>query len=410
MKTIGMNAKQAAQTISLLSNEEKNEALKAVAKAIIDESMYIKSENKKDIVAAKAMKLSSAMIDRLILDDERIQSMAQGLLDICSFDDPVGERLETFSPENGLIINKVSVPLGVIGIIYESRPNVTIDAFGLCFKSGNTAILKGGKEAIHSNIALGGIVRKTLTALNIDPNALQVIPSTDRETTTQMMKMNDYIDVLIPRGSQGLIQAALKHSTIPVIETGAGNCHIYVDKDANLEMALQVIENAKCQRVGVCNAMESLVVHKDIAPDLLPLLYKKLKDVDFYADQDAKALVSEFKNASEEDYSKEYLSLAMSIKTVSSLDEAIRHINKHNTKHSEAIITNNQAHADKFTREVDSSTVYVNASTRFTDGSEFGFGAEIGISTQKLHARGPMGLKQLTSYKYIVKGKGQTRV
>ena len=410
MKTIGMNAKEAAQTTSLLSNHEKNKALKAVAKAIIDQSEFIKSENQKDIEAAKDTKLSPAMIDRLILDDGRIQSMAQGLLDICSFDDPIGETLETFSPENGLLVKKVSVPLGVIGIIYESRPNVTIDAFGLCFKSGNTAILKGGKEAIHSNIALGDIVRDTLTALKIDPNALQVIKSTDRETTTEMMKMNDYIDVLIPRGSQGLIQAALKHSTIPVIETGAGNCHVYVDKDANLEMALQIIENAKCQRVGVCNAMESLVVHKDIAPKLLPLLYENLKGVDFYADKDAKALVLEFKSAREEDYSKEYLSLAMSVKTVSSIEEAIKHINEHNTKHSEAIITDSQEHADKFTREVDSSTVYVNASTRFTDGSEFGFGAEIGISTQKLHARGPMGLKQLTSYKYIVKGKGQTRV
>lgn len=410
MINIGRNAKKAAKELALLTNEDKNNVLNTIAKNLITRRDFIKEENKKDIKLAKENNLSSAMIDRLILDDQRIQSMANGLIDIATFPDPIGETLEEFTPENGLLIEKVSVPLGVIGIIYESRPNVTVDAFGLCFKSGNAVILKGGKEAIYSNIALETIIKDSLKDLELDENMIQVIKSTERKTTNEMMKMNEYIDVLIPRGSQGLINAVVKNSTIPVIQTGAGNCHIYVDEDADLDMALNIIENAKCQRLGVCNTMESLVVHQKIAQSFLPRLKEKLDQVEFYADEASREIVNTFNKANEDDFAKEYLDKAMSVKLVKSLDEAIEHINHYNTKHSEAIITENQEHANRFCKEIDSSSVYVNASTRFTDGSEFGFGAEIGISTQKLHARGPMGLKQLTSYKYIIKGKGQTRV
>lgn len=410
MFNIGRNAKKAAKELSLLTNEDKNNVLNTIANNLITRRDFIKEENKKDIKLAKENNLSSAMIDRLILDDQRIQSMANGLIDIATFPDPIGETLEEFTPENGLLIEKMSVPLGVIGIIYESRPNVTVDAFGLCFKSGNAVILKGGKEAISSNIALETIIKDSLKDLELDGNMIQVIKSTERKTTNEMMKMNEYIDVLIPRGSQGLINAVVKNSTIPVIQTGAGNCHIYVDEDADLDMALNIIENAKCQRLGVCNTMESLVVHQKIAQSFLPRLKEKLDQVEFYADEASREIVNTFNKANEDDFAKEYLDKAMSVKLVKSLDEAIEHINHYNTKHSEAIITKNKEHADRFCKEIDSSSVYVNASTRFTDGSEFGFGAEIGISTQKLHARGPMGLKQLTSYKYIIKGKGQTRV
>lgn len=410
MINIGRNAKKAAKELALLTNEDKNNVLNTIAKNLITRRDFIKEENKKDIKLAKENNLSSAMIDRLILDDQRIQSMANGLIDIATFPDPIGETLEEFTPENGLLIEKVSVPLGVIGIIYESRPNVTVDAFGLCFKSGNAVILKGGKEAIYSNIALETIIKDSLKDLELDENMIQVIKSTERKTTNEMMKMNEYIDVLIPRGSQGLINAVVKNSTIPVIQTGAGNCHIYVDEDADLDMALNIIENAKCQRLGVCNTMESLVVHQKIAQSFLPRLKEKLDQVEIYADEASREIVNTFNKANEDDFAKEYLDKAMSVKLVKSLDEAIEHINHYNTKHSEAIITENQEHANRFCKEIDSSSVYVNASTRFTDGSEFGFGAEIGISTQKLHARGPMGLKQLTSYKYIIKGKGQTRV
>ncbi|WP_342621736.1 glutamate-5-semialdehyde dehydrogenase [Erysipelothrix sp. P66] len=410
MKEIGINAKEASRSLALLTQEQKNKALKHIGDDLLGQANVIIEANQLDLEAADQNGITGALRDRLILNQARIEAMVQGLNELTLLKDPVGEVLEVLEPENGLYIERVSVPLGVIGIIYESRPNVTVDAFGLCFKSGNAVVLKGGKEAIHTNIELERIVRNSLTDLNINPNCVQVIKDTRREVTTQLMKLNKYIDVLIPRGSAGLIRAVVENSTIPVIETGAGNCHIYVDHDADVSMALDIIENAKCQRLGVCNTMESLVVHKDIAPTFLPLLVNKLSHVVYHGDLVACEIVDTMVLADEDDFRKEYLDLEMSVKVVDSLEEAIAHINFYNTKHSEAIITNNEQTAQRFTQEVDASTVYVNASTRFTDGSQFGFGAEIGISTQKLHARGPMGLKQLTSYKYIVKGKGQTRV
>ncbi|EFY08512.1 glutamate-5-semialdehyde dehydrogenase [Erysipelothrix rhusiopathiae] len=410
MKDIGIKAKEASRSLALLTQEQKNQALKRIGDDLLEQANEIIEANQLDLEAADQNGITGALRDRLILNQARIEAMVQGLNELTLLKDPVGEVLEVLEPENGLYIEKVSVPLGVIGIIYESRPNVTVDAFGLCFKSGNAVVLKGGKEAIHTNIELERIVRNSLTDLNINPNCVQVIKDTRREVTTQLMKLNEYIDVLIPRGSASLIRAVVENSTIPVIETGAGNCHIYVDYDADISMALDIIENAKCQRLGVCNTMESLVVHKDIAPTFLPLLVNKLPHVVYHGDLVACEIVDTMVLANDVDFRKEYLDLEMSVKVVDSLEEAIAHINFYNTKHSEAIITNNEKTAQRFTQEVDASTVYVNASTRFTDGSQFGFGAEIGISTQKLHARGPMGLKQLTSYKYIVKGKGQTRV
>lgn len=410
MKDIGIKAKEASTELALLTQEQKNQALKRIGDDLLEQANKIIGANQLDLEAADQNGITGALRDRLILNQARIEAMVQGLNELTLLKDPVGEVLEVLEPENGLYIEKVSVPLGVIGIIYESRPNVTVDAFGLCFKSGNAVVLKGGKEAIHTNIELERIVRNSLTDLTINPNCVQVIKDTRREVTTQLMKLNEYIDVLIPRGSTSLIRAVVENSTIPVIETGAGNCHIYVDYDADVSMALDIIENAKCQRLGVCNTMESLVVHKDIAPTFLPLLVNKLPHVVYHGDLVACEIVDTMVLANDDDFRKEYLDLEMSVKVVDSLEEAIAHINFYNTKHSEAIITNNEKTAQRFTREVDASTVYVNASTRFTDGSQFGFGAEIGISTQKLHARGPMGLKQLTSYKYIVKGKGQTRV
>lgn len=410
MKDIGIRAKEASRSLALLTQEQKNQALKRIGDDLLEQANEIIEANQLDLEAADQNGTTGALRDRLILNQARIEAMVQGLNELTLLKDPVGEVLEVLEPENGLYIEKVSVPLGVIGIIYESRPNVTVDAFGLCFKSGNAVVLKGGKEAIHTNIELERIVRNSLTDLNINPNCVQVIKDTRREVTTQLMKLNEYIDVLIPRGSASLIRAVVENSTIPVIETGAGNCHIYVDYDADVSMALDIIENAKCQRLGVCNTMESLVVHKDIAPTFLPLLVNKLPHVVYHGDLVACEIVDTMVLANDDDFRKEYLDLEMSVKVVDSLEEAIVHINFYNTKHSEAIITNNEKTAQRFTQEVDASTVYVNASTRFTDGSQFGFGAEIGISTQKLHARGPMGLKQLTSYKYIVKGKGQTRV
>lgn len=410
MKTIGINAKTAARSLALLDTKTKNKALQLIGENLLNDAEHILQANQKDLEKADAQGITGALRDRLVLNLPRIEAMVSGLHDLITLEDPIGTVLEVITPENGLIIEKITVPLGVIGIIYESRPNVTVDAFGLCFKSGNAVVLKGGKEAIHSNIELERIIRMSLKHLNIDPNVIQVIQDTRRETTHALMKMHEYIDVLIPRGSAGLIRTVVEHSTIPVIETGAGNCHIYVDKDADFEMAVEIIENAKCQRLGVCNTMESLVVHEAIAAEFLPLLCDRLPQVVYHGDESACTMVDVMVPATEADFGKEYLDLAMSVKVVESIDEAIQHINHYNTKHSEAIITMNSETANRFTHEIDASTVYVNASTRFTDGSQFGFGAEIGISTQKLHARGPMGLKQLTSYKYIVKGKGQTRV
>ncbi len=408
---LGKAAVAAKYKMQLLDTDTKNKALLQIARALVAGEAYILSENAKDIEKGEKNGMHPGMIDRLRLTGDRIRAMAEGLEQVAGLPDPIHEVLSTTTRPNGLMIKKVRVPLGVIGIIYESRPNVTADAFGLCFKSGNAVILKGGSDAIHSNIAITKVIRDALEGENLDANAIQLIEDTNRETTQKFMRLDQYVDVLIPRGSAGLIRAVVQNSTIPVIETGSGNCHIYVDKDADFNKAIPIIINAKTQRIGVCNACESLVVHKDIEKDFLPLLEKALKEkkVEIRADKDAGQFIKDYAPATEEDFSTEYLDYIISVKTVSSVEEAIEHINAHNTRHSEAIITENKEAADKFKAGVDAACVYVNASTRFTDGFEFGFGAEIGISTQKLHARGPMGLNELTSYQYQIEGDGQIR-
>ena len=408
---LGERAVQAKYELQRMTTEKKNEVLEAVAEALIQNTEYLLLENHKDLERGIANQMNPGLVDRLRLTKERIAGMAEGIRQIVKLPDPVGEILDDYEAENGLHIVKKRVPMGVIGIIYESRPNVTADAFALCFKTGNVVILKGGSDAIHSNEAIVNCIRETLNEQGVTEDAIQLISDTSRETAAEFMKMNQYVDVLIPRGGRGLIKAVVEQSTIPVIETGTGNCHIYVDETADLEMAADIIMNAKTQRVGVCNACESVLVHKDVKDALLPVLAKRLqeKHVEIRADEAAYALIPGAVHATEEDWGKEYLDYILSIKVVSSVEEAIAHINKYNTKHSEAIITNNYEHAQKFLDEVDAAAVYVNASTRFTDGFEFGFGAEIGISTQKLHARGPMGLLALTTTKYIIYGNGQVR-
>lgn len=407
MDRIGNNAKMAARQGNTLSKESKNKLLKTLQENLIKHKDAILEANLKDLEHAK--NLSTALIDRLKLDEKRIMAMVEGLGEVIDLDDPIGRVLESRTLDNGILMEKKTVPLGVIAIIYESRPNVSIDAFGLCFKAGNAVILKGGKEAIHTNTVLETVVRKSLIKNQLDPNFIQLIKDTTRQSTLALMKMNDTVDVLIPRGSQGLIEAVLKESTIPVIQTGAGNCHIFVDKTANLDKALSIIENAKMQRPGVCNAVESLVLHRAVAHQFIPLLLDKLSKVHFVGDDASQKADSRIFAAAPDDFYKEYLGYELSIKIVESLTEAIEHINQHHTQHSDAIITEDMANAELFINAVDSAAVYVNASTRFTDGFVFGLGAEIGISTQKLHARGPMGLDALTSYKYILKGNGQVR-
>ncbi len=411
LNMLGKRAVAAKYEMQMLSTEVKNEALMAVAKRLVADQDAILSANDIDIKKGEENGMHPGLIDRLRLTKDRIKAMAEGLEQVVSLPDPIGETLSITERPNGLNIQKVRVPLGVIGIIYESRPNVTADAFGLCFKSGNAVILKGGSDAIHSNIAITTSIREALKECGLCEDAILLIEDTDREVTRQFMKMNDYVDVLIPRGSAGLIRTVVENSTIPVIETGSGNCHIYVDKDADLSKAIPIIVNAKTQRIGVCNACESLVVHKDISDKLLPALTVALKEknVEIRADKSAMAFIPDCFEATEEDFATEYLDYIISVKTVSDVKEAIAHINRNNTKHSEAIITENTETAELFLRGVDAACVYVNASTRFTDGFEFGFGAEIGISTQKLHARGPMGLPELTSYQYRILGEGQVR-
>jgi len=411
LQLLGKNAVTAKYILQKLTTEEKNHALQVIAEALIGHAQYILQENEKDLQNGKNNGMHPGMLDRLQLTPSRIKSMAEGLKQIADLEDPIGECLETFDRPNGLHIEKRRVPMGVIGIIYESRPNVTADAFGLCFKSGNAVILKGGSDAIYSNIAITEVIRAALNTAGITKDAIQLITDTDRKVTAEFMRMKEYVDVLIPRGGAGLIRAVVENSTIPVIETGTGNCHIYVDKDADLDMALKIIVNAKTQRIGVCNACESLVIHEAILDDFLPMLKIALeeKHVEMRADNVICDKMEGFIPASEEDYGMEYLDYILSMKSVSHVDEAIAHINRYNTKHSECIITDNCETAELFLNGVDAACVYVNASTRFTDGFEFGFGAEIGISTQKLHARGPMGLKELTSYKYYVTGNGQIR-
>ena len=411
LNRLGMNAKAAETEMRNLSTNKKNEVLLAVADKLVEDAQTLLSANRLDVETGKRNHMPEGLIDRLLLTESRIEGMAEGLRQVAALDDPVGEVTGMKKRPNGLLIGQKRVPLGVIGIIYEARPNVTADAFALCFKTGNVVILKGGSDAIHSNEAIVNCIRETLNEQGVTEDAIQLISDTSRETAAEFMKMNQYVDVLIPRGGRGLIKAVVEQSTIPVIETGTGNCHIYVDETADLEMAADIIMNAKTQRVGVCNACESVLVHKDVKDVLLPVLAKRLqeKHVEIRADEAAYALIPGAVHATEEDWGKEYLDYILSIKVVSSVEEAIAHINKYNTKHSEAIITNNYEHAQKFLDEVDAAAVYVNASTRFTDGFEFGFGAEIGISTQKLHARGPMGLLALTTTKYIIYGNGQVR-
>lgn len=411
LQEIGQKAQEAKPSLQTLETLKKNAALEAVADALLKESDTILKENEKDIEAARANQMKEGLVDRLLLTRARIEGMAEGLTQLVALEDPIGEVLSMKKRPNGLMIGQKRVPLGVVGIIYESRPNVTADAFGLCFKTGNAVILKGGSDAIHSNKAIVSVIRKALAAQNITEDAIQLIEDSNRETTTAFMKLNQYVDVLIPRGGAGLIKAVVNNSTIPVIETGTGNCHIYVDETADLNMAIDIIFNAKTQRIGVCNACESIVVHKNVINGLLPALKKRLdeKKVELRGDKPAIDAAAGVLPACEEDWGSEYLDYILSVKTVDSIEDAISHINKYNTGHSEAIITNDYAHSQKFLEEIDAAAVYVNASTRFTDGFEFGFGAEIGISTQKLHARGPMGLLALTTTKYIIYGNGQIR-
>lgn len=408
---IGMYAMAAKPHMQLLGTTKKNQALEAVANALNEKADYLIAENEKDMQAGKEAGMHQGLLDRLLLTKDRIAQMAEGLVQIAGLEDPIGEVLSMKKRPNGLLIGQKRVPLGVVGIIYESRPNVTADAFGLCFKTGNVVVLKGGSDAMHSNIAIVKVIREALRACKVDEDAIQLIEDTDRAVTTALMKRKDFLDVLIPRGGAGLIRSVVENSTIPVIETGTGNCHVYVDKDADVDMAVKILMNAKTQRIGVCNACESLVVHRAVRDKFLPKMAEalKTKNVELRGDESTREILPDCIPATEEDYGTEYLDYILSVKTVDSVEEAIAHINRYNTKHSECIVTENTETAEKFLNEVDAACVYVNASTRFTDGFEFGFGAEIGISTQKLHARGPMGLKELTSYKYKIHGNGQIR-
>ena len=411
LETLGRNAKEAEIVLRNLDTAKKNQVLEAVADSLVADSKALLTANAIDVENGRKNQMPEGLVDRLMLTEARIASMAEGLRQVAALEDPIGEVTGMKKRPNGLLIGQKRVPLGVIGIIYEARPNVTADAFALCFKTGNVVILKGGSDAIHSNTAIVDCIRRTLDENGITKDAIQLISDTSRETAGEFMKMNEYVDVLIPRGGKGLIKAVVNNSTIPVIETGTGNCHIYVDESADLQMAADIVMTAKTQRVGVCNACESLLVHEKVKDAFLPVLAERLrtKNVEMRADEEAKALIPDAVTATEEDWGTEYLDYILSIKVVGSADEAIRHINRYNTGHSEAIITRDYNNAQKFLDEVDAAAVYVNASTRFTDGFEFGFGAEIGISTQKLHARGPMGLLALTSTKYIIYGNGQIR-
>lgn len=411
LNEMGKRAVEAKGILAGLSTEQKNQALRCAAGKLIEQTEYLLEANQHDMKQAVANGMNPGLQDRLRLNPQRIQAIAEGLKQIAELPDCLGEVVESFERPNGLKLQKVRVPLGVIGIIYEARPNVTADAFGLCFKTGNAVILKGGSDALYSNKAIVKVLREALDFSGITPDAIQLIEDTDREVTREFMKLKTYVDVLIPRGSAGLIQSVVENSTIPVIETGTGNCHVFVDKDADIEMAVKIIFNAKTQRVGVCNACESLVVHNEIKERFLPALAQALKEknVELRGDERVCEVLSDCVPATEEDYGKEYLDYILSLKTVDSVDEAIAHINRYGTKHSECIVTENEENAAKFLNAIDAACVYWNASTRFTDGFEFGFGAEIGISTQKLHARGPMGLRELTTYKYQIRGNGQVR-
>lgn len=411
LEQLGMKAKEATKSLMIASTEEKNKALESIAKALVDNADKIIEANKKDLENAANNNMAQAMMDRLKLDKDRIIGMADGVKGVISLPDPVGKVLNTVERPNGLIIKKVATPMGVIAVIFEARPNVTSDAAALCLKSGNTVILRGGKEAINSNKVIADIMRDAVAEAGMSKDVIQLVEDTSRDSANELMTMNKYVDVLIPRGGAGLIQAVVKNATVPVIETGVGNCHIYVDKDANIDMAVDIVFNAKTSRPSVCNAAETLLVHKDIASEALPKIKAKLdeKDVVILGDEEVKKILSNAENATEDDWATEYLDYKMSVKIVDSVEDAIDHIYKYSTGHSESIVTENEAVAELFMNCIDSAAVYVNASTRFTDGGEFGFGAEIGISTQKLHARGPIGLPELQSFKYKIYGNGQIR-
>lgn len=411
LKELGVKAKIASRETGKMSTNVKNEALVAVADALIRDTEALLRANELDMENGRANGMPEGLLDRLLLTPARVEQMALGLRQIADLEDPIGEYISMKNRPNGLRIGQKRVPIGVIGIIYEARPNVTADAFGLCFKTGNAVILKGGKDAANSNEAIVACIRRALGSLEINPNAISLIEDNSREVTTEFMKMNEYLDVLIPRGGAGLISAVVQNATVPVIETGTGNCHIFVDESADLNMAVEIINNAKTQRIGVCNAAESLVIHRKVAKEVLPMIKAKLDEhnVEIRGDIDAVNICPDFNLADDSDWGTEYLDYKISVKIVDNIDEAIAHINRYNTGHSEAIITENLQNAEKFMDEIDAACVYVNASTRFTDGFEFGFGAEIGISTQKLHARGPMGLLALTSTKYVIYGQGQIR-
>lgn len=411
LNEIGANAKAAQGVLAKLNSTKKNDLLLRCAADLEANADTLIKANEIDMANGRANNMTQGLLDRLLLTKERIGGMAEGLRQLSALPDPIGEVLGMTKRPNGLLIGKKRVPMGVIGVIYEARPNVTSDVFGLCFKTGNAVILKGGSDAIHSNMAIVNCMRESLKACVLPVDAVQLIEDTSRETTREFMCLKEYVDLLIPRGGAGLIKTVVENSTIPVIETGTGNCHIFVDESADLDMAVDIILNAKTQRVGVCNACESLVVHEKVLDKLLPVLSERLreKNVELRADDKAIKYTKDAIAATDDDWGREYLDYILSIKTVSGIDEAIEHINKYNTGHSEAIITKDYDNAQKFLEDVDAAAVYVNASTRFTDGFEFGLGAEVGISTQKLHARGPMGLEALTTTKYIIYGSGQIR-
>lgn len=412
IEELGAKAKAAEGAIAAASAMEKNAALKAIADALNENAARIIEENKKDIATAEANGISKVMTDRLMLDEKRISGIAEGVCGIIKLDDPIGSVDYGTVRPNGLKIQKIRVPLGTIGIIFESRPNVTVDAAALCLKSGNTCILRGGKEAYHSNKVLCEIMRSAVKSAGLPEDIIQFVDDTTREVTTQLMKCSKYLDVLIPRGGAGLIKAVTENATVPVIETGVGNCHVFVDESADPEMAVNIVDNGKTQRPSVCNAIESLLIHENCAEKILPMIKARLDEhnVQLRGCEKTRAILGECViPATEEDYATEFLDYIIAVKVVKDVDEAIEHISKYSTKHSECIVTNSLANAERFQKRIDAACVYVNSSTRFTDGSEFGFGAEIGISTQKVHARGPMGLKELTSVKYLINGNGQIR-
>lgn len=409
---IGKNAKSASRELAKLSSRKKNSILKSMAEALENDREFIKQENAKDLDNGYKNGLSSSLLDRLKLTDSRIDSMINGIYDVIALNDPVGEQISAWNRPNGLHIRKVRSPIGVIGIIFESRPNVTCDAAALCFKSSNAVILRGGKEAIFSNLAIADSLKKGGILKGMPKNSIQLIPTTDREAIKILCRMTDQIDLIMPRGGEGLINAVAEISLVPVIKHYKGLCHTFIDKECDLDMALSIAENAKCQRPGVCNAMETLLVHEKIANEFLPNICKIFKDngVEIRGDKYTNEICSDIILADEKDWHTEYLDMIISIRVVKNIDEAIKHINFYGSSHSDAIVTNNKESGKKFLAEIDSSSVYLNASTRFTDGAEFGMGAEIGISTDKLHARGPMGLEELTTYKFVIEGKGQIKI